>query len=81
MSKFIIGSDRSQIPLFASSLEQAIAQDNEVRLIDLFVESLNLADYGFKSNFVHDVAVNINKENIRIYFLYNLLIIAVIIKS
>ena len=54
MSKFIIGSDRSQIPLFASSMDQAIAQDNEVRLIDLFVESLKLADFGFKDNFVEN---------------------------
>lgn len=48
MIKFIIGEDRSQIPLFVSSLEEAIAQDNQVRLIDLFVDSLNLEEYGFK---------------------------------
>jgi hypothetical protein len=35
--KYIIGKDRTQIPLFASSLDEAIAQDNEIRLIDLFV--------------------------------------------
>ena len=28
--KFIIGQDRCQIPLFASSIEAAIAQDNEI---------------------------------------------------
>jgi transposase len=49
--KYIIGQDRTQIPLFASSLDQAIDQDNEVRLIDMFVDSLNLADFGFKVNF------------------------------
>lgn len=54
MSKFIIGSDRSQIPLFASSMDQAIAQDNEVRLIDLFVDSLKLADFGFDFTFVEN---------------------------
>ncbi len=48
MSKYIIGTDRNQIPLFVSSLEEDIAQDNEVRLIDLFVDSLNLSEYGFK---------------------------------
>lgn len=48
MIKFITGEDRSQIPLFVTSLEEAIAQDNPVRLIDLFVDSLNLADYGFQ---------------------------------
>ena len=54
MSKFIIGSDRGQIPLFASSMDQAIAQDNQVRLIDLFVDSLKLADFGFDFSFVEN---------------------------
>ena len=54
MSKFIIGSDRSQIPLFASSMDQAIAQDNQFRLIDLFVDSLKLADFGFDFTFVEN---------------------------
>ena len=54
MSKFIIGSDRSQIPLFASSMDQAITQDNQVRLIDLFVDSLKLADFGFDLTFVEN---------------------------
>lgn len=49
--KYIIGQDRTQIPLFASSIDQAIGQDNEVRVIDLFVDSLNLADFGFKVHF------------------------------
>jgi len=52
--KFITGQDRNQIPLFASSLEAAIAQDNEVRLIDMFVDSLKLADFGFKFEFIEN---------------------------
>jgi transposase len=52
--KFIIGQDRNQIPLFASSLEAAIAQDNEVRLIDMFVDSLKLEDFGFKFEFTEN---------------------------
>ena len=54
MSKFIIGNDRSQIPLFASSMDQAIAQDNQIRIIDLFVDSLKLADFGFDFTFVEN---------------------------
>ena len=73
MSKFIIGSDRSQIPLFASSLEQAIAQDNEVRLIDLFVESLNLADYGFKCNFVENGRPAYHPADLLKLFIYSYL--------
>jgi transposase len=52
--KFITGQDRNQIPLFASSLEAAIAQDNEVRLIDMFVDSLKLADFGFKFEYIEN---------------------------
>ena len=48
--KYISGKDRGQIEMF--SLEQVIGQDNEVRLIDLFVGSLALADFGFKTHFV-----------------------------
>jgi len=40
--KFIQGVNRSQISLFPVSLDEAIDPDNEVRLIDLFVNSLNV---------------------------------------
>jgi transposase len=46
--KFIIGNPRNQAPLFPVSLDEQIDEHNEVRVIDLFVESLPLADYGFK---------------------------------
>lgn len=52
--KYIIGQDREQMPLFASTMDAAISQDNEVRLIDLFVDSLKLADFGFEMNFVEN---------------------------
>ncbi len=49
--KFIKGKDRSQAVLFPVSLEHSIDPDNEVRFIDLFVDSLKLADFGFKTIF------------------------------
>lgn len=52
--KFINGINRKQLPLFASSIDEAIAQDNEVRLIDLFVDSLKLSDFGFAFDFVEN---------------------------
>jgi transposase len=52
--KFVTGQDRNQIPLFATSLEAAIAQDNEVRLIDMFVDSLKLEGFGFKLQFMEN---------------------------
>ena len=48
--KFIQGFDRNQMQFFA--YEQLISEDNDVRLIDAFVGSLNLADCGFKIEFV-----------------------------
>lgn len=52
--KFITGENRRQIPLFASSIDEAISKDNEVRLIDLFVGSLKLEDYGFTMDFIEN---------------------------
>jgi len=49
--KFISGTDRTQINLFPVSLDQTIAPDNEVRLIDMFVDSLPLDEFGFKKEF------------------------------
>jgi len=49
--KFIQGQNRNQIILFPVSLDQSIDTENEVRIIDLFVESLSLKDYGFRKDF------------------------------
>ena len=40
--------------LFPVSLDQSIDAGNEVRLIELFVDSLPLAEYGFKMEFVEN---------------------------
>lgn len=48
--KFIKGKNRDQIEFF--SLDVVVDLDNEVRLIDLFVDSLGLSDFGFKTDFV-----------------------------
>jgi transposase len=52
--KYIIGENREQMVLFASSLDDAISKDNEVRIIDAFVESLPLDKFGFKCDFVEN---------------------------
>jgi transposase len=49
--KFIQGHNRTQINLFPVSLDQSIDPDNEVRIIDLFVDSLSVKDYGFRTDF------------------------------
>jgi transposase len=52
--KFIQGQNRNQIHLFPVSLDQGIDSDNEVRIIDLFVESLSIKDYGFRTDFTEN---------------------------
>ena len=46
--KYIIGKNRNQVEFY--SLEELIEQDNEVRLIDLFVDSLPLGEFGFSES-------------------------------
>ena len=49
--KFIKGNDRNQITLFPTSIGAIIAEDNIVRALDIFVESLDLGSMGFKLDF------------------------------
>jgi len=48
--KYIIGQNRKQLVLFPTSLDATIDTDNEVRFIDLFVESLDMSDMNFNIN-------------------------------
>jgi transposase len=47
MKRFIPGEDRSQTTLFPECLEDYIAEDNPVRVVDVFVDGLNLTKQGF----------------------------------
>ena len=49
--KFIQGENRNQIELFPISIDHAIPEDHEVRLVDLFVDSLPLEKYGFRVDY------------------------------
>jgi transposase len=49
--KFITGKNRQQVQFYTQCLDETISLDNEVRLIDLFVDSLKLSDYGFEMDF------------------------------
>ena len=48
--KYIIGQNRQQLVLFPTFLDDIIDTDNEVRFIDLFVESLNMSEMNFNIN-------------------------------
>jgi transposase len=52
--KFIQGQNRAQTYLFPISLDDAVDPENEVRLIDIFVDSLNLEEFGFKTGFIEN---------------------------
>ena len=47
MKRFVEGVDRGQVTLFPDCLEDWINDDNAVRVIDVFVDELDLRDLGF----------------------------------
>jgi transposase len=47
MGRFVEGSDRSQTTLFPACLDDWMDEDNPVRVIDAFVESIDLGELGF----------------------------------
>ena len=48
MKRYVEGQDRSQVTLFPESLDEYIAEDNPVRVVDVFVEELDLKALGFE---------------------------------
>jgi transposase len=71
--KFIQGTNRNQLPLFASSIDEAISQDNEIRLIDLFVDSLKLPDFGFAFDFIENGRPAYHPSDLLKLFIYGYL--------
>ena len=49
MSGFIVGADRHQTTLFPESLDEYVAEESAVRVIDVFVDELDLLSLGFKT--------------------------------
>jgi transposase len=49
MSGFIIGADCSQTTLFPEALDDYVAEESAVRVIDFFVDELDLQSLGFKT--------------------------------
>src|SRR2546427_10091860 len=47
MRRFVEGTDRGQSTLFPECLEDWIGEDNPVRVIDVFIDELDLAELGF----------------------------------
>jgi hypothetical protein len=47
MTGFVSGTDRTQATMFPAQLEDYVVEDNPVRVIDFFVDQLDLAELGF----------------------------------
>jgi transposase len=47
MKRFIAGEDRQQITLLLNCLDDFIVADNPVRLVEVFVDELDLSALGF----------------------------------
>jgi hypothetical protein len=61
---FIQGQNRNQAQLFPVSLDQSIKPDKEMRMIDLFVDSLYIKDLGFRTDFTENGILLIWKKNV-----------------
>jgi transposase len=48
MKRFIEGADRTQVSLLPECIEDYVAEDNPVRVIEAFVEQLELRQMGFE---------------------------------
>jgi transposase len=48
MKRFIEGADRNQVMLLPESVEDYVGPDNPVRVVDAFVEQLDLREMGFE---------------------------------
>ena len=49
MKRFIEGESRQQVTLMPDVLDDYVGEDNPVRIIDLFVDELDLIKLGFKT--------------------------------
>ena len=48
MKRFVEGADRTQVTLLPECLDDYIAEDNGVRVIDVFIDELDLTGLGFE---------------------------------
>jgi len=65
--------DRTQSFLFTENLDQLVSQDNEVRVIDLFVESIKIYEFGFKAKTTIEGRPAFNPKDLLKLFVYGYL--------
>jgi len=71
--KFIQGHNRNQINLFPVSLDQSIDLDNGARIIDFFVDSLSIKDYGFRTVYSENGRPTYHPSDLLRLFIYGYL--------
>jgi transposase len=71
--QYIQGTNRTQAVLFHENLDQIVSADNEVRLIDLFVESINMDDYHFEMHCNSEGRPAYNPKDLLKLFIYGYL--------
>ena len=71
--KYIKGKARGQITLFPTCIDDMIDKDNEVRLIDAFVDSLDMIKMGFKVDAVEDGRPKYHPRDLLKIFIYGYL--------
>jgi transposase len=49
MTRFICGADRRRITLLLNQLDDHVSEDNSARVVEMFVDELDLATLGFNS--------------------------------
>jgi transposase len=49
MSGFIVGADRTQATMFPECLDDYIAEESSVRVVDVFIDDLDISGLGFNS--------------------------------
>ena len=62
MGRFIEGADRLQATLLPETLDDYVGEDNPVRVVDAFVDMLDLAALGFDGVIVDEAAASQLKE-------------------
>ena len=71
--QYIQGKDREQSVLFPQCLDQIVDEQNDVRLIDLFVETINLTDFKFETKLNAAGRPAYNPKDLLKLFLYGYL--------
>jgi len=67
---YIKGIPREQAYLFTDCLDNIIDSGNEVRIIDVFVESINIEEFGFASKLNYEGRPAYNPKDLLKLFIY-----------